>query len=393
MSKSIPTVKMDRHALEAPGVIAREAVAMLNSGGGTLWISLWQGTGQAVEAPEAAREGKTLANSLKDTIEPSPMQEELRVEVQGSRDSLGLRLTLQPGGGRGPFAYLEAGGRHFLIRHSGHTREMHRGEIFGDGDGDRNQDREAVQALLAEEKKGQEEVRSDGDGLWWLRLQPSRSLDLDLLTIAASDLLLEPGVSGNRRAGFLSFAALAGFGPRVDHDPSGRKSLDVGRKENTFLRIFEDGGIAFTAPLIDFWWHSPLRDDPKKLLFPDAVLEYPISVFRIAAQLYRQSEVWTGEGRDETDLVVHMAVFNCRGWSLRPGSSRGWALRPPEPVMFARADDFVLEKPLTFPLSEMENPDGCGLRLLQRFYAAFGFSREQMPSEIDWKTGRLILTQ
>lgn len=393
MSERMPPIDMDRHALETPRIIAREAVALLNSGGGAIWISLWDETGQAVEAPHAAREGRELANYLADTIEPSPTREELVVEAQGSRESLGLRLTLQPEGERGPYAFLEGGGRHFLVRYGGHTRWMHRGEIFGELSEDRTRGRGAVQALLAEESKTQGEVRRKNGDLWWLRLQPSSSLDLDLPTIEASDLLIDPGVSGNRRAGFLSFAALAGFGPRVDRDPSGRTVLEVGRKENTFLKVFEDGGISFTAPLIDFWWPSRRPDEPKRLFFPDAVLEYPISVFRIAAQLYRRSPIWTGKGRDETDLVVHMAVFNCRGWSLRPGSPRQWTFRPPEAVVFTRADDFVLDQPLVFPLNEMENPDACGVRLLERFYEAFGFSRAQMPLEIDRKTGRLILPQ
>ncbi|HEY0552870.1 MAG TPA: hypothetical protein VGG20_01285 [Thermoanaerobaculia bacterium] len=382
---------MDRRALETPGIIAREAVARLNSGGGVIRIGLWDGARPAMDAPEAAWEGRTLANYLADTIEPSPARGELLVEAQGNRESLALRLTLRPEGKRGPYAFLEGGGRHFLVRHGGHTRWMHRGEIFGDTCEDLTQDRAAVQALLTEEKERQEEVQRDGGDLWWLRLQPARSLDLDLAAIEESDLLIDPRASGNRPAGFVAFAALAGFSPRVVRDTSGKASLDVGRKENTFLRIFEDGGISFTAPLIDFWWPSRRPDDPQRMFFPDAILEYPISVFRLAAQIYRRSPLWAGEGPDETDLVVHMAVFNCKGWSLRPGSPRRWTFRPPEAVTFTKGDDFVLEKPLVFPLREMENPDVCGVRLLQRFYEAFGFSRAQMPAEIDRKTGLLNL--
>ena len=121
---------MDRQALETPGIIAREVVALLNSGGGVIWISLWDKASQRVEAAEADKERKELANYLLDTIEPSPIREELLVEAQGSGESLGLRLTLQPEGKRGPYAYLEAGGRYFLVRHGGHTRWMHRGEIL-----------------------------------------------------------------------------------------------------------------------------------------------------------------------------------------------------------------------------------------------------------------------
>lgn len=384
----------DWQVLATPGIIAREAVAMLNAGGGEIWILQQDRSPRAVDtAVDAAREGTVLKSYLMDTIEPSPAGEEITVEVEDSGKVLGLCLRLQAAGSRGPYAYLEGGGRHFLVRHGGHTRWMHRNEIFGDMGEDRVQVRAAVQALLEEEKAEQEEVQREGGDLWWLRLQPSRSLGLDLPAIEASNLLLNPKESGNRPAGFVAIAAVAGFGPRLAQGSSGKARLEAGRKGNTFLRIFEDGGASFTAPLIDFWWPPRRPDDPEKMLWPDAVLEYPISVFRIVAQICQQSPWWAGRMPDETDLVVHMAVFNCKGWSLRPGSPRRWAFRPPKAVTFTRSDDFVLEKPLVFSLREMENPDACGFRLLQRFYEAFGFSRDQMPSELDRKTGRLVLPE
>jgi hypothetical protein len=169
--------------------------------------------------------------------------------------------------------------------------------------------------------------------------------------------------------------------------------LEVGRRGNTWLRIFEDGGILFTAPLIDFWWPPRRPGDPERLLWPYAVLEYPISVFRIAARLYSEQGCLEAEIREEAALVTHLAVFNLAGWTLRPGSPGRWIYRPPEPIPYNRGEDFILERPLILPLEEAKQPDRCGFRLIQRFYEAFGLSRDQMPVEFDQKVGRLILPE
>src|SRR5262249_10253523 len=130
----------DWQALATPGIIAREVVAMLNAGGGEIWIVRQGGSPRAVDtAADAARGGRALKSYLQDNIEPSPAEEEIMVEVDDSGKVLGLCLRLQPVGGRGPYAYLEGGGRHFLVRHGSHTRWMHRNEIFGDTGEDRVQ--------------------------------------------------------------------------------------------------------------------------------------------------------------------------------------------------------------------------------------------------------------
>lgn len=394
--ESIHLELLGRQALEKPGLIARHVVAMLNSGGGEIWIGLSTDDPRTLEragVPQAEEEARTLSEYLMDSIAPAPSPQEVRVTVEALEDARVLRVTLQSPGGRRPYAYLESGGWHFLIRQGTGIRPMHRNEIFGETGEASREVQATVRALLAEEREVQKEVQRNGGDLWWLRLQPSRKLSLDLREIENSELLVDPAVSGNRRAGFVAFASLAGFGPRAGQDASGRACLEVGRSGNAFLKIFEDGGLAFSAPLIDFWWPSRRPEESKTQLWPDAVLEYPISVFRIASQAYRWSSSWTEPAVDETDLVVHMAAFNLRGWSLRPGSPRAWSFRPPEARVFEWSDDFVLERPLVFPLRDMERPDACGFRLLQRFYEAFGFSRDQIPAELDRKAGRLLLPE
>lgn len=386
---------MDAGALKTPGSIARGVVAMLNAGGGEIWIGIREERNRAVAVegvPDADQECRSLRAYLSDTIEPSPAQGEILVEAETWGRAKVLHIKARPANLRGPYAYLENGGRYFVTRQGSHNRWMDREEILGQKEA-HPEILTALQAVSAEQKQAQEDLQEIDEGLFWLRLQPTDDLRLNLEKIEQSDLLIDPASSGNRRVGFVSFAAIAGFGPRLNRSTPSEGYLEVGRRGNTWLKIFEDGGILFTAPLIDFWWPPRRPEDPNRLLWPYAVLEYPISVFRIAARLYSDPHCLEAAIRDETALIAHLAVFNLTGWALRPGSPRQWMYRAPEPIPYTKGEDFILERPLIFSLEETEQPDRCGFRLIQRLYEAYGFSRDQIPQEFDQKAGRLILPE
>jgi hypothetical protein len=368
---------------------------MLNAGGGEIWVGIREEGSRATDVegiPNPQQEWRSLRAYLADTIEPFPVEGEISVDPQNWEQATVLRLKIQPSGRRGPYAYLQNGGRYFVTRQGSHNRWMDREEIFGRPREVRPDTLAAVMAVSAEVKHTQEALQ-EGEDLFWLRLQPTRDLRLNLEEIEESDLLLDPTASGNRRAGFVSFASVAGFGPRVVRTTSGKAHLEVGRRENTWLKVFEDGGVLFTAPLVDFWSPPRRRDDPERLLWPYAVLEYPISVFRIASTLYGATGDSRMEDKAAVAVVVHLAVFGLSGWTLRPGSPRRWTLRPPAANPYTEGEDFVLERPLVFAAEELEQPDLCGFRLIQRLYGAYGFSRSQIPEEFDQRVGRLVLPE
>lgn len=404
MSKLSPLGKNEHSRLEFMGVealrvrgsIAKGVVAMLNAGGGEIWIGVREERNRAVAVegvPDADQEGRSLRAFLADTIEPSPATGEIQVDAEPWGSAKVLHIKASPANVRGPYAYLENGGRYFVTRQGSHNRWMDRDEILGQVATAHPRDLAVLKAVSAEQKQAQEDLQENDEGLFWLRLQPTGDLHLKLEDVEQSDLLVDPTSSGNRRVGFVSIATIAGFGPRINRTTPGGIHLEVGRRGNTWLRIFEDGGILFTAPLIDFRWLPRRPGDPDRLLWPYAVLEYPISVFRIAARLYSDYGHPDAEIRDEAALVAHLAIFNLAGWTLRPGSPLRWLYRPPEPIPYTRGEDFILERPLTFPLEEIKQPDGCGFRLIQRLYEAFGFSRDQIPQEFNQKAGRLVLPE
>ena len=369
---------------------------MLNAGGGEIWIGVREERNRAIAIegiPDADQECRNLRAYLSDIIEPSLAQGEVLVNAETWGSAKVLHIRACPANLRGPYAYLENGGRYFVTRQGSHNRWMDREEILGQIEVTHPQMLAALKAVSAEQKQAQEDLQEIDEGLFWLRLKPTEDLHLKLQNIEQSDLLLDPTASGNRRGGFVSFAALAGFGPRLNRSTPGKVHLEVGRRGNTWLKIFEDGGILFTAPLIDFLWPPRRPEDPKRLLWPYAVLEYPISVFRIATRIYSDPHNLGIQIRGGTALIAHMAVFNLAGWALRPYSPRRWMYRSPESITYAKGEDFILERPLIFSLEELSQPDACGFRLIQRLYEAYGFSREQIPEEFDQRAGRLILPE
>lgn len=80
-----------------------------------------------------------------------------------------------------------------------------------------------------------------------------------------------------------------------------------------------------------------------------------------------------------------------RGRTLRPLSqvSFGYKLAKPQPF---DKDEIVAAGPLTFSFNEVqEEPDRCAFRLVRRIYEAFGLFEEDMSSEFDRESGRMIL--
>ena len=122
-----------RDALGDPEKIAREVVAFLNADGGEVWVGLGEEDGRAVKVEpisDAEQAQRRLLDFLIETVEPSPSAKEVRVEVVDEGEGAVLRVGVQPDGGRGPYAFLRKGGRHFVLRIGERIRPMSREEVF-----------------------------------------------------------------------------------------------------------------------------------------------------------------------------------------------------------------------------------------------------------------------
>jgi len=373
-----------RDALDAPDMIARAVVGMLNADGGTIWIGVDEKDSTAVSVtpvPGAARARERLMDSLLDMLEPSPTADEIAISLEpvGADPALLVVHVRAPGeaSGRRPFALRKGGGWHFLRRVGARNHPMSRQEIFGRRAGG-GQDQEVGKAVEALERDRTVFQQEGGTGLW-VGLQPARSIHLDSQLDSLAQIGLDAKLTGNRRAGW-HFARTT-YPPKLTKDGIewGVRMEATGEVTAQGL-LTERGGARFQAELDWLQWKGEERE-----IWPYILLEYPISAFRIARVIYN------GLLKPTDRVASGLALFGIGGWGLRPGSP-GHFFRENEIVRMEEPD--LLWEPTVFRFGEIdEHPDRCGFRLVRRVYQAFGFRESDMPREYDVETGRLLLPE
>ena len=379
MSDEIPLGKReDLHlelksadALKDPEKIAREVVAMLNAEGGEVWVGLREEEERAVlveSIPDAERESRRLHDYLVDVIEPPPDAREVSVILRESDDG-GRLLCIEtaPSSDRKPYAFLKKGGRYYVTRVGARIRPMTREEVLARPLRLADTDLERAESKMFAERK---QILEDGGTLLWLRLQPERSVSVDIHASETVDLLQNPRRTGNRSTGS-SFASFW-HRPKVEEDRVKTHPHDVRSAE-----IRDDGGLVFAAPLQVLAW----RNEPG-IIRPLVLLEYVVSGFRIARTIYRQL------GPNDR-VLADLVLLGVKGWSTEETSSQA----DRRPVLTGKRD-FILVQPLTFQFKEIHaEPDRCGHRLVERAFDFLGLAKNQRPSEFDPREGRLVLPE
>ncbi len=398
MSGSIPLGKKEDQRLELKGAealkdpekVAREVVAMLNAEGGEVWVGLREEGGRAVAVEPIAAPGieeRRLLDFLVDTIEPPVSGGEVSVRSVDEGEGTVLQVAVRPDPGRKPYAFLRKGGRHFVIRVGDRIRPMTREEVFSRGPEGSSEALERAEAeLIAEGNALLQRFRD----LFWLRIQPVPPFSLNLDALRASNILIDPSLTKNRRTGQNFLLAAGGMRPRLE---AGK--LGLGKADDFRLEIFRRDGLEFRAPLKVF--HAGHEPGALKPLYWLTLLELPISVFRLLSRLLQEESLWEDPASEKTVFIASLALFGLEGWTLRPSSPRdfhsGWGsylLRVPQ----SSSVQDLLSTPLRLPLAEVrDHPDRCGFRLAGRIYEAFGYGIDDMPPEFDQEAGRLILPE
>lgn len=366
-----------RDALRHLPNVSREVVGMLNSAGGDIWVGLAEDHGRAagIETIEnAAREVNRLRDHLVDAIEPSPTSREVVVEQISHRDMTHvLKIHVNPTPGRGPYALREGTARHFIKRVHDRLRPMSREEIFHlTGHLDKAHGIALRKMASAREQQQNKKV-------FWLRIQPIGEAELRLAK-DYREYFVNPLKTGNRISGWNFVDPYGHFEARPD-------LVRKGRKGETCVEIFRDGAVQLTMPTINLYWKTTgwLGDAQPNEIWPYTLLEFPASIFRLASTIYREHKF------DAQEALADLALFGVRGWTLRPFSpvSFGYKLAKPQPF---DKDEIIAPEPLGLSLTEVEEaPDRCAFRLVRRIYEAFGLFEEEMPTEFDRDSGRLIL--
>ncbi len=390
-----------RDALKQMKSVARGVVAMLNASGGQIWIGIAESKGVAVEIEpiDKVREQKdALWNHLVDTLDPVPNESEVAIHCVDTETGPILRLDVNSADERKPYSYLDHGPQ-FVVRAGARVRAMLREELaslFQRYDrSTEDQDRSFLAALVAERNRLVKEARPR----YWLRVQPNRVLGLDTHSPFLVQCLSEPGTTGNRPTGW-TFVNLR------DSVQTAQGHLRQGSNEGSLIRVHRDGWIDFRTPLDWLRYVDPFDETP--LIYPYAILERTVSVFRLARTLYSnlQLRVPTSVDHrtavkrasllkhrlDRFEVAAEIALIGARGWRLRPYSPKAVGYRFKEYESEFCSQDLLLERPLVFRAAEvLDNPDRCALRLLIPVYESFGFSEDKIPSEFDRASGHLLL--
>jgi hypothetical protein len=245
--------------------------------------------------------------------------------------------------------------------------------------------REEIRAKFAKGSQASQEVETqllaDRESIlrrknpcFWLKIRPDTELEPDIPRFLAEGraLLTDPTATGNRSSGWTFVRELV----YPQTFANGLRMKDAFEE----MEIRFDGVIEFMAPLDRLHWKGG-----EKEIWPYALIEYPVSVLRLAAKVF---EKW---GADVSEAFVEFAFVGLRHWTLWGGSPRDPSGRFRDPPDF-KEDDLVPPKPFRFTRKEIiEEPDRCGLRLITFVYRAFGYEESAVPPEFDRKTGLLVI--
>lgn len=388
-------------SLVEPEGIAREAVGMLNAEGGAIWIGIEDGdngaAGPVDPIPNAERAKGRLLDYLLEIIEPTPTSDELAIEVHhygvDDRGLLEIRVHPPPkDSSRSPAAFVRKGGKHFVRRIDRRNHPMSREEIFGQraSTGQQKEVENAIEKLV----EARRAFRDSGRNGLWIGLEPARNLDLDFLQEQdrLDSIVADPPATGNRRAGVHFVMTNRPIHKSHRHLEWGWWS-EASKEFASRVEVTDNGAMEFSATLAVLLdapgWLNALEGRPEKEFDSLALLELPVSAFRIAREIYR-----THIG--PTDRVVaDLALFGVEGWGLRKGSpDTAYYLGAAGRSIERLADTDLLWEPIVFAFGSIdEEPDRCGFRLVQRIYWSFGFRETDIPRQFDQETGKLVLPE
>jgi hypothetical protein len=371
--------------LKTPAKVGREVVGFLNANGGEVWIGVQEKDGMAVPPlqaiPDVDKEKGALWDHLISTIEPLVLQSEVKLIVVPHAGGSLIKIEVAKGA-RGPYAQIDRG-RHFPIRADHRLREMSREEIIDavrKSPGDESRATEVVKEL----RRAQKEVTVSSPRVW-IRLAPTEPLALDFDDEATWNQfrawLTNAKTTGNRASGWNFVVRLQE--PKHWEEKRGVK---IGDEAIPWVTTVSSAGeITFalsSQSLFKF-------DDDRRDLIIHALLELPVSIFRLAAEIIKRY----GTDRPGLQIVTGMTITGMHDARLRPGSASD-PLAPWEAPRQLEEDTIEGDPAqLVFSADDVvSNPDRCGLRLVRLIYSAFGFDRDAIPPEFDQKQGVLLLS-
>ena len=385
-------------SLRKPESIAREVVGMLNAEGGEIWIGIGEdsnGIGTEIQAiPEIEQEHARLVDVLLDRIEPSPAADEITIQTRVLENGPLLLVEVHPRSDNAPYAMLRQSARLYLRRMDARNVPMSRDELREAFSRDlisnhqgRDRERESLRLFLEERNK---RIGSTEPGLL-LMIRPTEPISLDVQSPLMGELMTIPERTDNRRQGWTFINPYQG--PQLD-----KEGIRTEVEKRIHLRVYANGTICSWVCMQQLNWsarehvYSQKGLDPSLAIYPFALLEYPVSMFRFASRVFREPILTASPVRNTTEVLADLSLLGIEGRSLGPHSPDSIGYLTNEHAVFKDGSALIRDEPIRFTMEDLRtNPDRCALRLIRWIYQGFGYSSSEIPRQFNQETGRLII--
>jgi hypothetical protein len=363
-------------ALKSPEPLLSSVVAFLNTDGGVLYVGVEETAALATAAPGVEnpdREAGRLMDLIADLIEPRPgIPPPDRLPSGRDRAVLALKVPRGPARER-PYALRQGASYRFYGRFGDRNRPLDMLQVRGILRGGAAED-DLSRQRREFSKQRERFATTEATAALRLVIHPASGLPLDLKDRNLMRAMGDVRVAGNRLSGW---TYEAGGEPRRRQ---GRlEKGDAGPPAYRHLVIHETGRIEFTTERDEEWsWHTEaLERQGTSTIDPFVVTEYPASVLRLAAHIFRA-------GKGDGTVLVDFGLRGIEGTLLPagiPGTRLFRDLARFQKQRYTEGDLFVKPAgPLEVEAQELiENPDRVAFRIARDVYGAYSLDEEEIP--------------
>ncbi|KAA3611521.1 MAG: ATP-binding protein [Planctomycetota bacterium] len=360
--------------------LVREVVAMLNAGGGLIYVGIGErGSIATVFRPllEMDRPHEdALRDGLIDLIEPRIRNEEVQLAWLDATEGQVLEIKVRPRSPspHPPFCIRQGENRKYLVRVHDRMRIMTYLQLAGATD----------EGMARRESWFAETCKEVAD--WFPEPEPALLLTLGLqgdfddetfeLPDNAPDLLNAPSAD---------LLANGGWPANSEESPQarwykGRRFLLAGNSEQGYrrLRVDRQGRLGFTTRLQHLQVNVPedlfrLRPKSQGMIHPRALVETVVSAVRMGRMLWH-------DHLESADVHAHLDLFGAENWLLPPTLPGTQDWKEVASWKFSEEPAIRIGPMRRRAESFDRNPDELSLHLLQELYSEFDYMPEQVPA-------------